>query len=77
MRRKLDHFGDLLGLVVGRFNKVSNDLKNLLEKRVESRLALVARMDVMSSLTLRRGGSWKVEEAAQHSVCQDCQQLPG
>ena len=26
VRRKLDQFGDLLGLVVGRFNEVSNDL---------------------------------------------------
>ena len=45
MRRKLDQFGDLLGLVVGRFNEVSNDLNNLLDKMAESRVALVARRD--------------------------------
>jgi len=47
LRRKLDQFGDLLGLVVCRFRKASNDLNNLL-------VALVARRDE-SSLTLRRG----------------------
>ena len=35
VRRKLDQFGDLLGLVVGRFNEVSNDLSNLLQSMAE------------------------------------------
>ena len=43
MRRKLDQFGDLLGLVVGRFNEVSNDLNKLIEKMAKSRVNLVAR----------------------------------
>ena len=29
VRTKLDEFGDLMGLVVGRFNEVSNDVNNL------------------------------------------------
>ena len=45
VRRKLDQFGDLLGLVVGRFNEVSNDLSNLLESMAESRVRMVARRD--------------------------------
>ena len=45
VRRKLDQFGDLLGMVVGRFNEVSNDLNNLVEKMAESRVNLVARRD--------------------------------
>jgi hypothetical protein len=45
VRRKLYQFGDLLGLVVGRFNEVSNDLSNLLESMAESRVNLVARRD--------------------------------
>ena len=45
VRRRLDQFGDLLGLVVGRFNEVSNDLNNLLDKMAESRVAMVARRD--------------------------------
>ena len=40
-----DQFGDLLGMVVGRFNEVSNDLNNLVEKMAESRVNLVARRD--------------------------------
>ena len=55
MRRKLDQFGDLLGLVVGRFNEVSNDFINLLDKMADSRVALVAWRDWRRSLTLRRG----------------------
>ena len=38
VRRKLDQFGDLLGLVVGRFNEVSNDLNNLMDKMAEGGL---------------------------------------
>ena len=45
VRRKLDQFGDLLGLVVGRFNEVSIDLNNLIENMAESRVNLVARRD--------------------------------
>ena len=45
VRRKLDQFGDLVGLVVGRFNEVSNDLSNLVENMAESRVNLVARRD--------------------------------
>ena len=45
VRRKLDQFGDLLGLVVGRLKEVSNDLSNLMERMAESRVAMVARRD--------------------------------
>ena len=45
MRRKLDQFGDLLGLVVGRFNEVSNDISNLLQSMAESRVNMVAGRD--------------------------------
>ena len=45
VRRKLDQFGDLLGLVVERFNGVSNDLSNLMERMVESWVTMVARRD--------------------------------
>ena len=45
VRRKLDQFGDLLGLVVGRFNEVSNDLSNLLQSMAESRVNMIARRD--------------------------------
>ena len=45
IRRKLDQFGDLLGLVVGRFNEVSNDLHNLVESMAESRVKLLARRE--------------------------------
>ena len=56
VRRRLDQFGDLLGLVVGRFNEVSNDLNNLIDMMAESRVALVARKErVESSQTVRRG----------------------
>jgi hypothetical protein len=42
VRRKLDQFGDLLGLVVGRFNEVSNDVNNLIEIMADSRVNMVA-----------------------------------
>ena len=45
VRRKLDQFGDLLGLVVGRFNEVSNDINNLIEIMADSRVNMVARRD--------------------------------
>ena len=45
VRRKLDQFGDLLGLVVGRFNEVSNDTNNLIDTMAESRVATVARRE--------------------------------
>ena len=35
----------ILGLVVGRFKEVSNDLSNLMERMAESRVAMVARRD--------------------------------
>ena len=45
VRRKLDQFGDLLVMVVGRFIEVSNDLSNLIEIMAESRVKLVARRE--------------------------------
>ena len=45
VRTKLDEFGDLMGLVVGRFNEVSNDVNNLIESMAGSRAALVARRE--------------------------------
>ena len=48
VRRKLDQFGDLLGLVVGRFNEVSNDLSNILQSMAESRVNMVG-LSVRSS----------------------------
>ena len=45
VRRKLDQFGDLLGLVVGRFNEVSNDVNNLIDIMADSRVKMMARRD--------------------------------
>ena len=45
VRTKLEEFGDLMGLVVGRFNEVSNDVKNLIESMAGNRAALVARRE--------------------------------
>ena len=45
VRRKLDLFGNLLGLIVGRFIEVFNDLSNLIERMAESRVAMVPRGD--------------------------------
>ena len=38
-------FGDLLGMVVGRFNEVYNDPNKVIEKMAESRVNMVARRD--------------------------------
>ena len=45
VRRKLDQFGDLLGLVVGRFNEVSNDVNNLIDVMADSRVKMMARRE--------------------------------
>ena len=45
VRRRLDQFGDLVGLVVGRFNEGSKDVHELLEKMAVSRVDLLARRD--------------------------------
>ena len=45
VRRRLDQFGDLLGLVVGRFNEVSIDINNLIEKMADSRVDMMARRE--------------------------------
>ena len=45
VRRRLDQFGQLNGLVVGRFNEVSNDLNNLIDQMADSRVDLVARRE--------------------------------
>ena len=44
-RRRLYQLGELIGLVVGRFNEVSNDLNNLIDQMAESRVDLVARRE--------------------------------
>ena len=45
VRRKLDQFGDLVGLVVGQFNEVSNNTHMLMVKMADSRVALVSRRE--------------------------------
>ena len=43
VRRRLDQFGVLVGLVVGQFNEASDDINMLLEQMADSRPALLAR----------------------------------
>ena len=45
VRRKLDQFGKLVGLVVGQFNEVSDDTHMLLEQMADSRVNLVSRRE--------------------------------
>ena len=45
VRRRLDQFGELVGLVVGQFNEASGDTHMLLEQIADSRVAGMARRD--------------------------------
>ena len=48
MRRQLDTFNQLIGLVIGTFNEASGDTLALLDAMAESRVRLVARTTGLS-----------------------------
>ena len=45
VRRRLDQFGDLIGLVIGQFNEGSDDVNKLIEEMAVSRVAKVSSME--------------------------------
>ena len=45
VRRQLDQFGELVGLVVGQFNEISNDTHQLIDEMAKSRVEKVARLE--------------------------------
>ena len=45
VRRRLDQFGDLVGIVVGQFNEVSGDIHMMLEQMADSRVAVVGHVN--------------------------------
>ena len=55
VRRKLDQFGMLVGIVVGQFNEASDDTHMLLDQMADSRVALVARRDGRQVSDTERG----------------------
>ena len=45
VRTHLDQFGELVGLVVGQFNEVSNDTHQLIDMMAKSRVEKIARLE--------------------------------
>ena len=45
IRRKLDQFGELLGLVAGQFNEVSEDIHQLIEVMADNRVDKIGRLE--------------------------------
>ena len=45
MRRQLDQYGQLVGLVIGRFNEGSEDIHTLIEKMADSRVDHMGRLN--------------------------------
>ena len=45
VRRRLDQFGQLVGIVVGQFNEVSDDTHTLIEQMADSRVNMVSRRE--------------------------------
>ena len=55
VRRRLDQFGQLVGLVVGQFNEVSDDTHKLLEHMADSRVNMVSRREGRQMSDQERG----------------------
>ena len=55
VRRKLDQFGHLIGLVIGKFNEGSDDTHMLIEQMADSRVSLVSRREGRQMSEKERG----------------------
>ena len=55
VRRRLDEFGEILGLVIGQFGEASEDVHQLLEQLADSRVVLLARREGQQVSEQERG----------------------
>ena len=65
VRRRLDEFGDLLGLVFGQFGEASDDVHQLVEHLADSRIALLTRRGVIVGQLRRQLSTAAVRAGSQ------------